>query len=160
MDFVKRKPTRLYNYDYSNAGAYFITICTKNKKALLSKIVGEGLCALPKTELTSIGTKVHSAIEYICSHYENVNVDNYVIMPNHIHLLIRMDNMSGGHRDPPLQDIIARFKSFTTTQYGKTLWQRSFYDHIIRNETDYYTHFEYIQNNPAKWAEDELYQKN
>lgn len=92
MDFVKRKPTRLYNYDYSNAGAYFITICTKNKKALLSKIVG--------------------------------------------------------------------FKSFTTTQYGKTLWQRSFYDHIIRNETDYYTHFEYIQNNPAKWAEDELYKEN
>ena len=75
-------------------------------------------------------------------------------MPNHIHFIIKT---TGGHGGPPLQDIIGRMKSFTTKQYGKTLWQRSFYDHIIRDEADYLRIAEYIQNNPAKWTEDKYY---
>ena len=67
------------------------------------------------------------------------------------------DPITGGHGDPPLQDVIARLKSFTTHQYRKTLWQRSFYDHIIRNEKDYIEHYTYIENNPVKWEMDELH---
>ena len=102
MDLPKRKPTRLKNYDYSSPGAYFVTICTQNKKQILSKIsiVGEGFCALPKNELTPIGSIVEKSICYIDNSYEHLKIDKYVIMPNHIHLLI---SITGGHGDPPLQ---------------------------------------------------------
>ncbi|MBP3337192.1 MAG: hypothetical protein J6L59_02150 [Clostridia bacterium] len=105
MTLPKRKPTRLKGYDYSQNGAYFITVCTHNKGHILSKIVGEGLCALPKNTLTPIGTEVEKAIQYINENYIGVKVDKYVIMPNHIHLIIITDK-SGGHRDHPLQSII------------------------------------------------------
>ena len=157
MEIKNRKPTRLKEYDYSCDGVYFVTICTKDRKCLLCQIVGEGLCALPQTNLTDIGYKIKSSIEFINTQYKNINIDNYVIMPNHIHMLIRYEQVSGGHGDPPLQDVIARLKSFTTHQYGKPLWQRSFHDHIIRNEQDYIEHYTYIENNPAKWEFDELY---
>ena len=136
MDLPKRKPTRLKEFDYSKQGVYFITICTHNRKNVLSDIiVGEGLCALPKVRLTPIGELVNNAIIYIDENYNGVSVDKYVIMPNHIHLMIRIDSPSGGDGTPPLQlsDIIGRFKSFTTNEYGNVLWQRSFNDNIIRN---------------------------
>ena len=147
------------DYDYSSAGVYFVTMCVKDRKRLLGEIVGEGLRALPKTQLTDIGLKVKDAIEFIDAQYQNISVDNYVIMPNHIHLLVRYEPPTGGRGNPPLQDVIARFKSFTTHQYGKPLWQRSFIDHIIRNERDYIEHYTYIENNPIKWELDELYTK-
>ncbi len=159
MEQPRRKPTRLKDYDYSTAGVYFVTVCVKDRKALLSKIVGEGLCALPITQLTDIGLKVKKSIEFIDTHYQSIHVDNYVIMPNHIHLMVRYEHQTGGHGDPPLQDVIGRLKSFTTHQYGKTLWQRSFNDHIIRNEKDYIEHYTYIENNPIKWELDELYRE-
>ena len=157
MNLPNRKPTRLKNYDYSNEGAYFITICTYKKQKLLCDIVGEGLCALPSIKLTTIGEIVKQSIEYIDSNYEGVLVDKYIIMPNHIHLII--NNQTGGHGDPPLQvyDIIGRFKSFTDNKYGDTLWQRSFHDHIIRGEKDYLKIWNYIDTNPQKWKEDCFY---
>ncbi len=160
MDRKSRKPTRLKGYDYSSDGVYFVTICVKDRKPVLCKIVGEGLCALPKTEYTKIGIHVKNAIEFISVRYTGIFIDNYVVMPNHIHLLVRIENSVGGHRDPPLQDIIARFKSYTTHLYGKTLWQRSFIDHIIRDERDYLEHYTYIENNLIKWESDELFTKN
>ena len=84
----KRKPTRLKEYDYSLTGAYFVTICTAGKKQILSKIVGEGLCALPQNILTPIGKDVEKSIEYINENYIGVNIEKYVIMPNHIHLIV------------------------------------------------------------------------
>ncbi|MBQ8860939.1 MAG: transposase [Ruminococcus sp.] len=157
INLPKRKSTRLKEYDYSSTGVYFVTVCVKDRKALLSKIVGEGLRALPQTQLANIGLKVKDAIEYIDTQYQYISIDNYVIMPNHIHLLVRYEPPTGGHGDPPLQDVIARLKSFTTHQYGKTLWQRSFIDHIIRNERDYIEHYTYIENNHLKWELDDLY---
>ncbi len=159
MNLPNRKPTRLVKYDYSQNGYYFITICTHNKECILTKIVGEGLCALPSIKLMPIGEKVKEAIEFIDNHYNSVAVDKYVIMPNHIHLIIKIQ--TGGHGDPPLRiyDIIGRLKSFTTNEYGDILWQRSFYDHIIRGEKDYLKIWEYIDNNPAKWMEDCYYNK-
>ena len=92
-----RKPTRLKEYDYSSDGVYFITICVKDRKPLLCKIVGEGLRALPKIKYTAIGTHVKNGVEHINIHYPNIFIDNYVIMPNHIHLLVRIENQAGGH---------------------------------------------------------------
>ena len=156
MDLPKRRPTRLKDYDYSSPGAYFVTICTKDKKELLSKItVGEGLCALPKSENTAIGDVVEKAILFI-NNNRGVLVDKYVIMPNHIHLIIILDD-SGGGGTPPLQNIIGKFKSYTTNQFGGILWQRSFHDHIIRGEQDYKKIWEYIDTNTAKWKQDCFY---
>ena len=148
-----RKPTRLKDYDYSLNGKYFITICTDDMKCVLSSIknVGEGLRALPIIELSDIGLVVQKSIEFSNSRYEHICIEKYIIMPNHIHLLISIENNSGGHGDPPLQDIIRDIKSYTTHQYGSTLWQRSYYDHIIRNEEDYLYHIQYIEENPKKW---------
>ena len=157
MELPNRKPTRLKNYNYSNNGYYFITICAHKKQKILSCIVGEGLCALPSIKLTPIGEVVNESINYINNNYTNIFVDKYTIMPNHIHMII--SKQTGGHGDPPLQiyDIIGRFKSFTKNKYNATLWQRSFHDHIIRDENDYLKIWNYIDTNPQKWNEDCFY---
>ena len=157
MDLPKRKPTRLAGYDYGTPGAYFVTICTHNRKSALGHIVGEGLCALPQNQLTPIGRETEKAIRYIHDRYDYVSIDKYVIMPNHIHLIVVLINNSGGHGSPPLQTIIGQLKSYTTNIYGDILWQRSFHDHIIRGEKDYRKIWEYIDTNPQRWASDCFY---
>ncbi len=153
----KRKPTRLKDYDYSQNGAYFITICTHDKKHLLSNIiVGEGLCALPKNVLTPIGEEIEKSIHYINDNYDGVIIDKFVIMPNHIHLIVVL-NSPGGHRDPPLQNIIGQLKSYTINKFDGILWQRSYHDHIIRGEKDYQKIWEYIDTNAIRWEKDCFY---
>ena len=158
-----RKPNRLKEFDYSSNGAYFVTICTKDKKCVLSKIVGEGFHALPQIEPTAIGVEIERTIHYLNNKLQNANISEYVVMPNHIHMIIAIYNppgvATGGRGSPPLQEIVKRFKTFTTKQYGSILWQRSFHDHIIRNDDDYLLHLQYIENNPAKWllGEDEYF---
>jgi putative transposase len=95
--------------------------------------------------------------------YGSVIIDEYIIMPNHIHAIVVI-NRAVGHGDPTLQDIIGRLKSFTTYEYNKIngtngllLWQRSFYEHIIRNEQDLHEIREYIHNNALKWNQDKYY---
>ncbi len=156
MDLPNRKTMRLKEYDYSTPGAYFVTICTKDKQKILGDVVGEGLCALPKVILTDIGTKIDAAIRYINTAYETVSVDKYVVMPNHIHMLVCITD-TGGRGGPPLQHVIGRMKSYTTHQHGVVLWQKSFYDHIIRDKHDYDAIWRYIDENPAKWNEDEFF---
>ena len=157
MNLPKRKPTRLKGYDYSNNGAYFITVCTYNRQCILSNIVGEGLCALPQHTLTQIGKEIEKSIHYINDNYIGVTIDKYVIMPNHIHLIVILDD-SGGHGDPPLlQNVIGRLKSYTANKFMDNLWQRSFHDHIIRDEKDYLKIWKYIDENPLKWEEDCFY---
>ncbi len=157
MDLPKRKPTRLKGYDYSQNGAYFITICTHNKQCILSKIiVGEGLCALPQNILTPIGKEIEKSMQYINDNYIGITIDKYIIMPNHIHLIVILDD-SGGHGNPPLQDIIGQLKSYTTNKFGNILWQRSYHDHIIRGEKDYQKIWEYIDTNVIRWEKDCFY---
>ena len=156
MELPKRKPTRLKGYDYSQPGAYFITICTHNKEYVLSKIVGEGFHPLPQNTLTSIVKEIKKSIQYINDNYIGVSINKYVIMPNHIHLIVLLDN-SGGHGNPPLQNIIGQLKSYTTNKYGHQLWQRSFHDHIIRDRYDYDKIWEYIDTNILKWELDCFY---
>ena len=158
MDLPKRKPIRLNGYDYSEPGAYFVTICTKNRECILGNIVGEGLCALPQNELTHIGRETEKTIRYINDNYNNVSIDKYVIMPNHIHLIVVL-NDSGGHGNPPLQNVIGQLKSYTTNKFGDILWQRSYHDHIIRGERDYWKIWEYIDTNVIKWKTDCFYRK-
>ena len=154
MELPKRKPTRLKGYDYSTPGAYFVTVCTYNKQCILSDIVvGEGFNALPQNKLTPIGSEVEKAIQYINNNYDRICIDKYIIMPNHIHLIVIL-NDSEGHGSPPLPSLIGRLKSYTTQKYGKILWQRSFHDHVVRNQDDYLKIWEYIDTNTLKWRSD------
>ena len=161
-----RRPTRLPCYDYSLPGHYFVTICTADKQKTLSAIiVGEGL-APPEVRLSKIGKIAEEQILKISERFPLVTVEKHVIMPNHLHLLIRIDSediryeedsMGGASPSPTLSDIICSLKSLTTKiskekgLCNKTLWQRSFHDHIIRNEKDYMVRWDYIENNPALW---------
>ncbi len=150
MDLPKRKPLRLKEYDYSRNGAYSITLCTKNKEHKLGKIVGDGLCAVPKTELTDIGLAVEKSINYI-NQYPDITVDKYVVMPNHIHMIVSVYNEENGKAGIDIPEIMKRFKSYTTNLYGDELWQRSYHDHIIRGQQDYDETWQYIDENPLKW---------
>jgi REP element-mobilizing transposase RayT len=101
---------------------------------------------------------VEACIHGIPAHLPNVRIDNYVIMPNHIHLLLQITADRGGQSRPPLQKIVQSFKSVTTRSAWnvglRKLWQRSFYDHIIRNDADYWRIWEYIEHNPLRWSKD------
>lgn len=160
----KRKNLRLKNFDYSQAGYYFITICTKDKQKLLSNIAEGGSFDAPTIELTLIGKEIVKTIDFIENQDANILFDKYVIMPNHLHAIIILQGEPGGRGSPPLQKIIEQMKSFTNKRYneinrtrGLILWQRSYYDHIIRNEKVYKEIWSYIDTNPSKWEEDKYH---
>ena len=153
-----RKNIRLENYDYSTAGYYFITICTKDKAETLSNIVVGANCVRPK--LSEVGKVIEYEMQKLTNIYERVCVDKYVIMPNHVHLIIIIsDDINSGRTQfaPTLPRIIKQFKGSITKQLGRKIWQSSFYDRIIRNEKEYLQICKYIENNPIKWTEDEYY---
>lgn len=156
MDLPKRKNIRLHNYNYSYNGAYFITICTKNKENLLWKNVGAN-CVRPLDQLplSKIGIVIENEIYKLNTVYENIKVDKYQIMPNHIHLIIFIYEDSNGRTQfaPTISRIIKQFKGSITKQIGFSIWQKSFYDRIIRNEKEYPEVWNYIHNNPLKYLE-------
>ncbi len=139
----QRKEIRLKYYDYSLEGYYFITICTKNRECNLSKII-PGVCrggVPPPPENTKIGNEIIKSFNFIINKYKCIEINDYVIMLNHIHLIIEK---TGGGGTPPLHRIIQEIKSFTTKRYnqmnnvqGIKLWQRNYYEHVIRNEKEY-----------------------
>ena len=153
MDLPKRKNIRLNDYNYSSNGAYFITICTKNKENLLWKNVGAN-CVRPLDQLplSKIGIVIENEIYKLNTVYENIKVDKYQIMPNHIHLIIFIYEDSNGRTQfaPTISRIIKQFKGSITKQIGFSIWQKSFYDRIIRNENEYQSVWNYIHNNPLK----------
>ena len=174
-ELPKRKSMRQHGYDYSHAGYYFITFCTKDKQPLLGKIaVGDAPprvphynphtahtlhdIIIPHCILTEYGVFVDALIQKTSSIYTDAIIDKYIIMPNHIHMVISIaDNGTRGGASPTkalIPKIIQSIKSMTTKHFGHNLWQRSYHDHIIRNEVDYKQIWHYIDNNPAKWAED------
>ena len=155
--FPSRKSIRLTEYDYSQNGAYFITICTKDRKRLLWENVGTGNARPPR--LSPNGFIVENAIQNIPSHYPMVCIDKYVVMPNHIHILLRIDVETNGRAmpAPTISTIIQQMKGYVTKQIGWCIWQRSFHDHVIRDQGDYDDIYRYIENNPLQWEQDELY---
>ena len=164
MELPKRKPTRLKNFDYSSNGYYFITICTHNRENIFCNIVGQGL-APAEIKLSLFGEIANLEILDLEKRYENIKIDKYVIMPNHIHAIIAIRNKSAGASPcPTLSDIVCTFKSITTRKCHKLnskqkIWQTSFHDHIIRGEAAYLKIWDYIDKNPAKWVEDCFYKE-
>lgn len=155
-DFPNRKQARLKGYDYSTPGVYFVTICLKDGKRLLSDItVGEDAHILPKNNLSEIGIICDKHINHINSIYENVTVDKYVIMPNHIHMIIFLyGSMKASTPTKNIQTIVRSFKTMVTKEIGYSIWQRSYYDHIIRGEADYLSIWNYIDTNVIRWKKD------
>jgi REP element-mobilizing transposase RayT len=148
-----RKAIRLKGYDYSGTGYYFVTICIKDRHELLGQIVGATVPGRPFVELSELGSHVDSAITYYSTN-NLVGIDKYVIMPNHIHMIIVIPKETGDRGRSPLPHIVRNLKSYVTKKAGFSPWQKSFHDHIIRNEADYMRIWQYIDDNPATWAED------
>ena len=175
----KRKDIRLKNYDYSECGAYFITICTDKRRKILSKIVGVGVPGDPifnpqtvgvdvpddpRVELTAYGKIADKYINQLNDFYDNISVEQYVIMPNHIHMILFVHD-GGSSRTPTPTDkpnavvpaFVSTFKRFCNKEFGENIWQRYYYDHVIRNKCDFEEISKYIYENPLKWQFDELY---
>ncbi len=237
-----RKRTRLKEYDYSSAGVYFLTFCTKNREPLLSIITRCSINNAPTIQYTKDGLCVEKSLNYINDNRDDVHIDYYVIMPNHVHLLVTVEgnNVDNGYdcdgdsalgnralqahthsvgcdilgapccddstlgnralqshahsvgcdilgapccddstlgdralqshthsvgcdilAAPPalgiIPQLISSIKRYTTKASHYDLWQSGYHDHIIRDEQDYLIHWKYIDDNPAKWAEDKYY---
>ena len=149
MSFYKRR--RLINFDYSTKGAYFVTICTKNHEYLLWE---DGAYSEDNGyKLSECGKIIKFEIERISEKYPTLKVDNYVIMPNHIHLILI--HVSDSVVD--LSMVINQTKGKITREIGFSLWQPSFHDHIIRDDEEYEKIWNYIEYNPMKWNEDKYY---
>ncbi|MGN1308183.1 MAG: transposase [Faecousia sp.] len=158
MDYPKRKRLRLPDYDYSSEGVYFLTLCTKDRAPILSNIKtanenGETVAAI---SLTHLGGIVQEYILSIPKAYPYINVDSYVIMPDHVHLLLRITSVPARRAESsrPTASVIAQtvavFKRLTSRDCKQALWQDGYYDHIIRDAQDYQTRIEYIETNPLR----------
>ncbi len=171
----QRKSIRLKGYDYSQPGLYFITIVTQNRKKLFGKIKNG------KMILNNAGKMIEKLYYELENKYRNVKCREKIVMPNHFHCIIeivespaivradlRVCPNTGEHIGSPLQAMVQWFKTMTTNEYirgvknnrwqrfNKKLWQRNYWEHIIRDENEYMRISEYIINNPAKWEYDKL----
>ncbi len=163
MELPNRKLNRIPAFDYNQQGAYFITLCTQDRRKILSHItVGAGLPACPpepQVELLPSGIIVDRYIRQMDQFYRHISVEKYIIMPDHVHLLLIIHGQAGrpaptkeNDRNTEVSKFIGTLKRFCNKEYGKNIWQRSYYDHVIRNQRDYNEVWEYIENNPRKWA--------
>ena len=163
MDELKnRKATRLKGANYHRNQIVFLTICTKERQCLLSRIVGTGVPDGPQIELTKYGQIADKYIKQLSNFYNELSVERYVIMPNHIHIIMILEEDAGASPRPTIMDIVCAYKSLTTRECRKNgfqekLFQTSFFEHIIRNRQDYEEHMKYIYENPMRWYYDELY---
>ena len=164
MSFLQRKQIRLQNYDYSAPGAYFVTVCTHDRRCILSEIRRGDPCGRPSLTLSPYGEIVAACIKRSTDLY-NVQISPFVIMPNHIHFICTIDSPRATTRvAPTLGRIVGALKSLSANQCrekglnGK-LWQRSYHEHVIRGEADYREIWRYVDSNPAKWAEDRYYRE-
>lgn len=152
-----RKDYRLKNFDYSSPNAYFVTICTKNREALFwQRVIIENVGAAigrPKPyELSPYGKIADEAINKISEIYPNVVVNIYAIMPDHIHLILTI-KQSIDENNKKISTIVNQLKGYVSKRIGFSPWQKLYYDHIIRDDEDFLTKYEYIENNPLKWFE-------
>jgi len=170
-DIHHRRSIRLRGYDYSQAGAYFITLCTQKRKCLFGDVLGNAM------RLNDAGRIVQNVWDALPNHYSCIELDSFVVMPNHIHGIIVLNdvgaqfiapnnndgaiNQGAMNRAPTVGEIIRTFKARCTHGInqlrgvqGVSIWQRNYYEHIIRNESSLQEIREYITNNPAQWAND------
>ena len=185
-----RRDTRLREFSYSEARPYFLTVCCENMSHYLSRIkrenveitfVGDGVLDVPLPEgqknarqmfdFTEYGVIVENKIEELSRQSTSIRVDNYVIMPNHVHFLLSIISTQGTSRTPSptnkypapsrnnetVPRFVSYFKRSTNCLCGRNIWQRSYYDHVIRNNDDYESHYDYITNNPVRWFTDKYF---
>jgi putative transposase len=159
-----RHLSRLKDYDYSQPGAYFVTVCTKNRFCLFGEIHND------RIKFNSYGEIIRLSWLRLPDYYPNVELDAFVIMPNHIHGVIFLKDVGAGlKRAPtgfegkpyPLSEIIRGFKTFSSRQINKlrntpgaSVWQRNYYEHVIRKDESLAQIREYIETNPLRWALD------
>ena len=162
MEKQKRKSIRLPDYDYSAPGAYFVTICVHEHKCMLASVKESSPMERASVRLTEAGKCADLTLRETAE-YHGVRLDSYVIMPNHIHMIL----FTGVDTSVSLGRFIGAYKSVAAKRWreycnrkgmiaGK-LWQRNYYDHILRNEADYLEKRKYIEDNPDKWSSDDLY---
>ena len=157
----QRKHVRLTEYDYSSNGAYFITICVKDRQCLLGKVVGDAVHGIPWVKLSEKGKVLNKILQNIDMAKAEVSISKYCIMPNHLHLILHIESDGTPKTASPTKSIVSKIinaiKGLLTKEIGFSLWQRSYYDHIIRNEKEYQKIWKYIDENPLKWDLDEYY---
>ncbi|WP_317855107.1 transposase [Chakrabartyella piscis] len=194
MELPKRKQLRLQEYDYSQNGVYFVTICTHNKKCVLGDIetntdfVGDGvthrqrsgghcrwLCLqsdeqdIPFVMLSQYGKIVEQTIQNMIDTYNDVEISKYVIMPNHIHMIIHIEQQldNGLSRTPTptranqrIPSLVPTLKRFSNKKCSKSIWQRGYHDNVIRTQTSYEEIWQYIDTNPLKWELDKYHMES
>jgi len=164
-----RKHPRLKGFDYSSNGAYYVTFCVKDRYEMLGQIVGRVALGAPIVELTDYGNIIYKEIDETYLYYSNIFVDKFIVMPNHVHMIIFVisenDQKDGAPRASRpttaiIPSIVGVLKRKTNKVYGFKMWQDSYHDHIIRSESDYQRIWQYIDENPARWAEDDYFVKS
>lgn len=158
-----RRSIRLQGYDYSSAGAYFVTLCTHNKECLFGSITND-----EKMQLNSLGKSIVTSWQWLVKQYAYVDLDEWVVMPNHMHgIIIIADNLgsqaTSTDQRKSLGELIGAFKAVSTKHINiirntpsKQLWQRNYWEHVVRNEQTLNNIREYIVNNPTQWKFDQL----
>lgn len=171
-----RQSTRLAAYDYSQAGAYFLTMVVEGRRHVFGEIADGTMI------LNDFGEIISQVWCDIAGYYERVEIDAFVVMPNHLHAIVWIHAPAGQHavvgavHEPPLRSsarerrgmlipkLVGRFKTITAKQInerrntpGTPVWQRNYYDHVIRNEADLNHIREYIQTNVLRWQLDRFH---
>jgi REP element-mobilizing transposase RayT len=149
MEVKNRKSPRIHGYDYSSQNYYFVTICCNQRKSLFGSV----------EKLNTFGMIAETMIQEICMHYENIVIDKYVVMPNHVHMIVVINDNS---KRNSLDTIIGLYKSGVTRKIRKyspniSVWQRSFHDRVIRCQAEYEKVWSYIDTNPQRWSKDCFY---
>lgn len=164
-----RKPNRLAGFDYSTTRAYFVTLCVQNRRNLFWSVGADSIRPNLQPMLSQYGKIVDTAIQAISTHYDKIIVEKYCIMPDHVHMSEHVHMilflLPGESRRmisaPTLPTIIGQMKRWVSKQVGFPLWQKSFYDHIIRDDEDYENIWKYIDENPNRWLkEDNRYEEH
>jgi REP element-mobilizing transposase RayT len=166
-DKHRRRSIRLQGYDYSQAGAYFVTVSTHDKECLFGEI------ADGEIKLNAFGEVAQASWYELPQHFSYLGLDVFVIMPNHVHGIIVLNGVGAQHAAPPrgglrpnvqagsLGAVVRSFKSAVSKQInelqgtpGMPVWQRNYYEHVIRNAEELHRIRQYIVNNPLQWALD------
>lgn len=149
-DFDRRQSIRLNGYDYSTSGAYFITICTYEREHLFGDIANETM------QFNIFGNIAQYHWQHLSQHHSNIIIDESIVMPNHLHGIIILESSTGSTKS--ISEIIRGFKTFSVKAINKErglrgvpVWQRNYYDRIIRNELELDRVRQYIINNPHNW---------
>ena len=158
MNYTQRKSPRLQGYDYTQSGAYFVTICTFQREQLFGEIREDVV------QLTSIGEVASECWTKIGVHFASVSVDAFVVMPNHVHGIVVIDKPNMQEKSASLGQVIGTYKAAVTRVVNARLgllapqlWQERYHDHIIRDENDLNRLRSYIEQNPIAWQKDAFY---